>query len=489
MNQKRKAELQRKLSMTSVPRPPAGLADRIKADIPYDLRSTERERDRFSRSTRFSLGVAASILVLISSVYISVRLLSRSENARFVSMPAQAPATVSKVAQAPAAAPPAEVTINVAEKKKDADSFRDEVRRAQPARQYAPQVVAEGRRKIEQAEAQNEPVAKHAERSVEGGAERGVVGGVVGGTLAAAPPPPAAAAAAPAPAPASPAESVTITAAAPAVLGRATPDASSDIVKSARAADLALEPPRALFGISVDPTAFDRVKQHIDQGERPTAGSVDVAALVNYFAGSGRPPRHDLRLDVEASRAPLAPDNTALLRFTIDTPSEAVPPGSSSPPVATRAELEIWLNSQAVAMHRLIGAEELKMQATLLKNTSVTGLVDLKLKPGVWQRTVIATLTLRYRSVADGKRHTITKDVRASDVSRTWSSASRRHRLATLGAVWGESLTAGAPGGDVAGTAEKLATEAPDDARARELAAAASASSRLQSSGPTGSGR
>ena len=36
MNAKRRAELQRKLTLNAVPRPPAGLAERIKADIDRD---------------------------------------------------------------------------------------------------------------------------------------------------------------------------------------------------------------------------------------------------------------------------------------------------------------------------------------------------------------------------------------------------------------------------------------------------------------------
>ncbi|MGZ8853491.1 MAG: hypothetical protein ACXW2X_08845, partial [Thermoanaerobaculia bacterium] len=108
MNTKRKAELQRKLSMTSVPKPPAGLADRIKAGIPEDLLSTQRDRERLSRSTAYSMRVAASILLLISSVYLALQLMTRSgqKPSGLTSAPTmdrvQAPPTS---AVAPAAAP------------------------------------------------------------------------------------------------------------------------------------------------------------------------------------------------------------------------------------------------------------------------------------------------------------------------------------------------------------------------------------------------
>jgi hypothetical protein len=257
--------------------------------------------------------------------------------------------------------------------------------------------------------------------------------------------------------------------------------ASPAIIGNAQAAGFSLAAPRQVFGLSIDPTAFERVKHDIERGERPAAGSVDVAALVNYFSGTGRAPRRDVRLDVEASRAPLAPDTTALLRFTIETPQESIAPGASIPPFATDADLEINLNSSAVLTHRLIGADELKSQSTLLKNLSVTGLMDLRLKPGVSARTTIATLTLKYRLVSDGKYKTITRAVHASDVNRNWGASTRRHRLATLGAVWSESLAGGSGATDVARTAEKLATEEPADRRAKDLAALANASSRLQS--------
>jgi hypothetical protein len=74
------------------------------------------------------------------------------------------------------------------------------------------------------------------------------------------------------------------------------------------------------------------------------------------------------------------------------------------------------------------------------------------------------------------KPQTITKAVHGHDLAKSWQRASRRHRLASLGAVWGESLKGTNKGKDVARRAEELATQAPDDVRARELARAASVS-------------
>src|SRR5438045_3164713 len=81
MNSNRKADLQRRLSMASMPKPPAGLADRIKQDIPQYL-GTQPERERLSKSIAFNLRVAASILLMVSSVYLCLHILSRTSTTR-----------------------------------------------------------------------------------------------------------------------------------------------------------------------------------------------------------------------------------------------------------------------------------------------------------------------------------------------------------------------------------------------------------------------
>ena len=475
MNQNRKAELQRKLSMTSVPKPPAGLAERLKADIPENLMSVERDRARLSRSTAFSMRVAASIILLVTSVYVALHMVSRTKTSFDSAPPAM-------IAARKVAAPPAEVTITLAENKKDVNSGRvDEVDRVATREEHQVAVFADERAKLAK---KKESPANEAGQIAD--AHAAAAPTRVPAAPAPVPPPPptqpvsvaeaADRSAAARNVAAAKSESITVPAAAPAIVG------------NVQAADFSYARPRAVFGLSIDPTAFDRMKHDIENGDRPAAGSVDVSALVNYFAGNGRAPRHDVRLDVEASRAPLATDNRALVRFTVDTPREEIAAGSV-PPVATNASLEITLNSTAVLSHRLIGADVLQKESTLLKNVSVTGLMDMRLKPGIPPRTTIATLTLTYRSVADGRHHEIVREVHAADVTRTWATASRRHRLATLGAVWSESLNGERSAGDVATTAERLATEKPEDDKARDLAAAATASSRLRNSGPTGSER
>lgn len=100
MNANRKADLQRKLTLAPVPKPPAGLAERIKSDIPKQLRfSAEKERQRFSRAITFNLSVAAAILVLISSTYLALQLMSRVEDEK-------RPGALDKITISPTRRPP-----------------------------------------------------------------------------------------------------------------------------------------------------------------------------------------------------------------------------------------------------------------------------------------------------------------------------------------------------------------------------------------------
>jgi hypothetical protein len=138
--------------------------------------------------------------------------------------------------------------------------------------------------------------------------------------------------------------------------------------------------------------------------------------------------------------------------------------------------VEVIFNEKVVLDAKRIGGNApLAQQAVLLEGTSVTGLYAVALKP-LRTTDLIATVHLTYTSLANGQKTTLTRQVRARDLTESWQRSSRRHRLASLGAVWGETLKARTPGFDVARRAEELATQDPKDARAKELAAAANAS-------------
>lgn len=480
MTAKRKAELQRKLTLASVPRPPKDLASRIKADIPNYL-SVEPERERFARSIGSNFRIAASILVLVSVAALMFMLVPENREAPSMAIaPVTAKEAPRQVAEsAPTAAAdqlqveitqPAPASVApppaaaVPRPKPSTMAYNDEA----PRRMRAAETDAESNT-VSRRDAAFEGVEQRGERGVAGGVVGGVAGGVAGGTIAAvapAPPPSAAPAA-----PAEEKETTVVTAEAP-MLRAAT------IVPEAYAADLSFTP-RAVFGLSLDPDVFRRIKATIESGGRPAPSAVNVEALVNYFAGPpARKVRRGVRLEVEGSPAPVdANGHRGILRFTIDTAALETAQGGSVPPIATDARLEIEVNGEAVAKFEPIGDRTPTTESALLHNVSVTGLYELDLRTPLEERQTIATIHLHYRSIADGKKHTITRILRGADFAKQWTRASRRHRLASLGALWGESLRDRREGTDVARRAEELASQAPNDTRARELAEAAVASS------------
>lgn len=503
MNTKRRAELQRKLSMGAVPRPPADLSDRIKADIPQYLR-TDADRERFTGSVAFSMRVAASILLLITTAFVTLRLLDpqTKQTASLAPRPKLVPAvtryqttTATAAPERQAAAeevrldiaqdaiavpPPASVPppaqpriapVQIAEADRESDAaasgvaggvvggFAEEIRTEERAE---PKALAElpPAGAIAGAEAAAEPAPQVADVANETAA-KSVARDRRASRAMPAPAPPSAPAMAPPPPPAE----LSVTASAP-------------LISVAHADELELRQKSEVFGISVDPNVFDHVKDALQKGTRPAAASVNVDALVNYFAGPpARAPRRNVALEVEVSPAPIeAEGDHAILRFTIDTARTAVGPRESTPPAATDARIEIEFDKKAVAHFRRIGTSApVSPESTLLHNLSVTGLYQLELHPGLKGTQHVATVRLRYRSITNGKQQVITHVVRGSDLARNWERASRRHRLASLGAVWSESLKGAASRIDVAKRAEELATQEPKDSRARELANAASA--------------
>ena len=482
MNSKRRAELQRKLTLNAVPRPPAGLAERIKADIPQYL-EPETVPQRVTRSLAFPMRIAASVIVLAGAVIVAMMV--SQDRRKMASQTATRPVIF---APAPRAMAPADTTTTVAAVARTEEVQLDIVQEAPIAN---PEQIASARVApppsigFEDAVSRDDDV----ESGVESEASLGVAGGVVGGiaVTAEAPAAPEAqqmaeyAPAVPPAAPVPPAEEP-VAAPAPAPSLAQTNEAFADAARLDRRQERASAKTTAaagmrerekkqesVFGISVNAQAFDEIRTTLESGRRPAASAVNVEALVNYFAGAPvRRPRN-VSLEVEASPALIAAEGEhAVLRFTIDTPA-------GNGVAASDARIEVILNKDAVARSQRIGdADPLARESVLPYGTSVTGLYALEMKPGLRSSQLIATVRLHY--TIDGRPRTLTELVHGRDLSRSWQRSSRRHRLASLGAVWAESLRGTAPGVDVVRRAEELATQDPDDVRARELARAATAS-------------
>jgi hypothetical protein len=150
----------------------------------------------------------------------------------------------------------------------------------------------------------------------------------------------------------------------------------------------------------------------------------------------------------------------------------------------------VKIDPKAVRSFRRVGSpEDLRArEAELRENASVTLLIELDLKANLLPRRDVAVVTLHYSDAA-GRPARAVRKLKAADLRGEWDRATQRHRLATLGALWGESLKREDRSGEVAVRAAELARQAPGNSRARDLATAASAFFRLRSSSPTGSGR
>lgn len=474
MNSKRKADLQRKLSLAPVPTPPAGLADRIKNDIPDYLRPSA-ERQRVTRSLTFSLRIAASLLLVISSVIATIYLLEPEDQMKHIPVvDRQGPTQVFAERQSAAATDEVQVEITQTAAAAPAEPVQLALATPSTTAPAAPQVAASRR-------AEGDAAAT----SVAVGGTTGGVESVTIADLAPPPaPPPAAAPVAP-PAEIAEPQRVTVTAEAPQIEERSAATGSrmktQSFVAEAHAADLELGPKSSVFGISVDASVFHKLKETLENNQRPSAAAVNLEAIVNYFAGATpRPPRRGVELEVEGSPSPVGGiGRTGFLRFTIDTAATA-----TNTPVAADAKLDVDFNGKIVEAALPVGDSAMTgIEAALLQNLSVTGLYEVTLKPNIRPTDRVATVTLTYTNVIDGKRRTIERSSYVRDFTRTWTRASRRHRLASLGAVWGQSLKVSAPAApEVARRAEELATQNPGDERAQELATAAANSSKLTNS-------
>lgn len=475
MNSKRKADLQRKLSLAPVPRPPAELLDRIKNDIPEYLRP-DLDGRRMRRSVAFNLRIAASILIAVSAVITAVYVLTPEPNSQMAAT-TEAPSMLRQL-EDPAKVATDEVEVEITESlpvEQPAVQVAEATTAAEPFG-YAAAPAALRRQEAPAAGGSAAP-ALMADATLDAAAEAAPV-----------PPPPTPVpppAAAPAPAVAQP--TAAVAEAAP-VTAKAEDRAERDRPASARLAmpslvpeAYAAEPERVsrdqVFGISVDPAVFHSIKAALERNQRPNANAVNLAALVNYFAGApAKPPKKGVRLELEGSPSPIGGTaQRGFLRFTVDT-AEA----DSQLPLGADATLSIDFNSKVVERAEAVGdATTLTPEQALMHNVSVTGLYELTLRPNLRASDRVATVRLNYTRTTDGKKQTIEKAVYARDFARTWTRATRRHRLASLGAVWGQSLKAASPAPEVLRRAEELASQEPDDERAKELATAATASSKL----------
>lgn len=382
MTRNRKADLQRKLAMAPVAKPPAGLADRIKSDIPPHLGfKPESDRAQLRKSAMFNLRIAASIVLLVSSLYLVLHLLSRTESS--ITQPATTAAEGTGTS-APAAA------VALPNTPPEPGSARPQLRADLPPMPKAPPP-----RSIAAVPTEQIAEAKHSES----------VGMTTGR--------PALADSVERDAPMSKSEP-TIVASAPALPAPPPPAAAVEQAApvGTAAGSLAFAPERSVAKDAISERKaypgppvrnFVAIQQAIARGESPR--DIDTAAIVQHFAAPERPPA-DLHIELEASAAPLNAKQW-LLRVSVDAP------------VHTGTEIELTFGD-AVASHRVLAGTPAPNE---------TALYEIEFRPDAKSDQTIAT-------VRAGKAEGI---VRIADL-HPWNASSPRMKRASLAAAWARTL-------------------------------------------------
>lgn len=459
MRANRQADLQRKLTLTAVPTPPAGLADRIKTDIPKHFPDSSAERRRLGNAVAFNMRVAASILLLVGSLFVALHLLNKAaqdddrrlgEFSRALEKnapPSQAVSPVPKLQGAPqvvtsteeapsTVAPPAlkagKPAVQVAEAKTKGE---------------APEADTNALRYREKDEAANGPGQAAGALDKK---QRDDVGRAA----------PASAAAAPRPMAPPPVPAVADQTKVAGALATASTESRVDGLRATQPADAA--PPQTANELARKSAATASYSGGTVQrggfasGTRAHAFGYDlertqldrVTPLVQHFAAPVERPEHGVRLEADAAPAPLDPSK-GVLRISIDTASGR--PGSAPSQVAANARLEIVINGNAVESQRAVTGSPSSFEPSLMDGVSMTAVYEFQLLPSVSGGTHLATVRLRYLS-PDGSEHSLERNLRVSDIASSWNAAPERTKRSSLAAAFGEIR---ARGGDTAAIAGK----------------------------------
>lgn len=379
MTRNRKADLQRKLTMAPVATPPAGLADRIKSEIPSHM-GFESERTQSRKPATFNLRIAASIILLVSSVYLVLHLLSRTD-ANLRSMPSLADKTTASTPRTAVALPNTPPEPGSAREQPPTDLP------VMPSTPPPTSVVAIPNTRIAEAKRReadgmstgNSSYTSSVENEVPAIKPQPIVAEAAPAAPVVAPPPP---------------PTLALDQSAPAgaaAEGRFAPERS--VAKA--------EAPRERLAARDDAPVrnFVAIQEAISNGA--TLRHLDTSAIVQHFAAPEHPPT-DLRVELEASAAPLNASKW-LLRVSVDGPATN----------ATSIDLEF---GDAVATHHAL---------TGSPAANETALYEIEFKPSATPDQTIATVRV-------GKAEGI---VRVTDLRR-WNAASTRMKRASLAATW-----------------------------------------------------
>jgi hypothetical protein len=378
MNPNRKADLQRKLAMAPVPDPPAGLAERIKGEIPQDLHfDLEKDRARMSDSVALIMRVAASVLVIVSMAFFAMQILSRSSKREGTALEVDSIASQSRARTAAPSAPIVDAKKEVLVAANDPVLSRPPAPTRRP-RAASNEVASSGvgimAVPIREEVAADQVAALKSDATPAPTSETAV--SAVSKTAAPEP---------------QVAERVTVTNQAPMVAAAPVPPPPAPQAK-----DLARADQRAAAE-----------SRELKDENASTRGA--------RFAAPPVLPTGELRVDVEATQSPFAA-HSVLLRVSID-----------SGIAARDLRVDVLLGEDVSDKRWLAGSW--RWNTALFDRQSATSVAEMTV--GATADSPVAIVRATYR-LRDGEQ-TIEKTLRRSDV-KSWSAASSRTKAAILAA-------------------------------------------------------
>ncbi len=504
MSRLNERDIAREMAESESFEPPAGLLEKIKAEIPQEIRVGTAVPGTVSRSfvprSRWPIAIAASLLVGVGAGIIGMRTweFRGAEGLKVESHPA-APRSVAAKAPPPAApaapavpAPPPPPASKADESLGEAPAARlaeaPKVLEVAPA--PAPKLEPEDRRKLQDLgyisvdkqrvqqpskpmqEPQNQPAppvsSRGAAARVERDDEKPFAAAAAGGTVGAAPAAPAAVAESQAPR--QKAEDRPLLSQMQGLLKKEKDQKMGkssatrfELTGSTPFVDATIHP-ISTFGLGVDTASYAEARRVLMEGRLPDPASVRAEEWLSAFADyDGPAPVHgDFAIRAEGSPSPFSQGpEYRLLRFNIKARQGTI---------LRNAKARVEFNSVVVARYRLLGAALYEIE--LRKNTPH------------WEQPV-ATILLRYQ--APGRGATTESFCRAGflDFVPSWEQASPALRLTTLVAELAEIL-GGKPWAkqaaldDVTRRLQEVAPQFPGNEKVAELADLAARAARLK---------
>ncbi|HSS50749.1 MAG TPA: von Willebrand factor type A domain-containing protein [Thermoanaerobaculia bacterium] len=520
-------DIARELAESESSEPPAGLLEKIKAEIPQEVRVGTAVPGPVSRSfvPRQGWLIAASLLVGVGAGVVGLRTFQLREG-KNLRVEAHLAAPQSAAAKAPAPPPPAvppppSLKAGEAPRRAPAARMAEEPKVAEVAPAPAPKPEALERRdaasldqlsdekqRVQQpaqpvqapenlpapsaARAASPPAPKEAEGRVEG-----VVGQAAGGA------PPGVENQAP---------RQKAVATEPLLSSQLQPLKKEKDQKTRKVYDAArfeesgtgafvdaATHPLSTFGLDVDTASYAAARRALEEGRLPDPASVRVEEWLSWFDyGDPAPARGDFAIRAEGAPSPFAHGPSfRLVRFNLKARQARAESGRPAVPVAQNAVVQVEFNSVVVARYRLLGYESRAIPDDRFRDEAVaagqvgaghgvTVLYEIELRKGAphWEQPV-ATIRLHYRAPGTGTPAETFRRLGFQDFVPAWEQASPALRLATLvaelaeileGSPWAKPATLS----DVARRIREVAAQFPGNEKVAELADLAARAARIK---------